>query len=99
MNREKHEWRENSERFWLLPRQGFHDTIEQVQDEKNLRCFCVDITATRAAEILGYNRRTIDGCPNSMPLQPLCEGGVDLSRIKTRFGERACIAPDLRDAG
>jgi hypothetical protein len=25
-----------------------------------MRCFCVDITATRTAALLGYNRRTID---------------------------------------
>ncbi|MCL1920848.1 MAG: IS1595 family transposase, partial [Kiritimatiellaeota bacterium] len=28
--------------------------------KKNLRYFCVDITAMRTAEILGYNRRTVD---------------------------------------
>jgi len=34
--------------------------LSKYRVKKILRCFCVDITATRTAVLLGYNRRTID---------------------------------------
>ena len=34
--------------------------LSKYRVKKILRCFCVDITATRTAMLLGYNRRTID---------------------------------------